>query len=59
LLTIIDYFSRFIVVWETVKSVTQREVKNLLALAFMSEDIDQKVTKPMIRFDQGSPNMAH
>jgi len=59
LLTIIDYFSRFIVAWGIVKSVTQREVQNLLALAFMSEDIDQKVTKPMIRFDQGSPNMAH
>ena len=59
LLTIIDYFSRFIVVWGIVKSVTQREVQNLLPLVFMSEDIDQKVTKPMIRFDQVSPNMAH
>ena len=59
LLTIIDYFPRFIVVWGIVKSVTQREVQNLLPLVFMSEDIDQKVTKPMIRFDQVSPNMAH
>jgi len=59
LLTIIDYFSRFIVAWGVVKSVSQREVQNLLARAYMSEDIDQKVTKPMIRFDQGSPNMAH
>ena len=59
LLTIIDYFSRFIVAWGIVKSVSQREVQNLLALAYMSEDIDRKVTKLMIRFDQGSPNMAH
>jgi transposase InsO family protein len=59
LLTIIDYFSRFIVAWGIVKTVTQREVQNLLALAFMSEKIDQKAIKPMIRFDQGSPNMAH
>jgi putative transposase len=59
LLTIIDYFSRFIVAWGIVKSVTQREVQNLLALAYMSENIDQKESKPMIRFDQGSPNMAH
>jgi putative transposase len=59
LLTIIDYFSRFIVAWGVVKSVSQREVKNLLALAYMSENIDQEASKPMIRFDQGSPNMAH
>ena len=52
LLTIIDYFSRFIVAWGIVKSVSQREVQNLLALAYMSEDIDRKVTKLMIRFDQ-------
>jgi putative transposase len=59
LLTIIDYFSRFIVAWGIVKSVSQREVQNLLALAYMSEKIDQEVSKPMIRFDRGSPNMAH
>ena len=59
LLTIIDYFSRVIVAWGIVKSVSQREVKDLLALAYMSENIDQKASKPMIRFDQGSPNMAH
>jgi len=59
LLTIIDYFSRFIVAWGIVKSVGQREVKNLLALAFISENINQKALKPMIRFDQGSPNMAY
>jgi putative transposase len=59
LLTIIDYFSRFIVAWGIVKSVSQREVRNLPALAYMSEDIDQEASTPMIRFDQGSPNMAH
>ena len=59
LLTIIDYFSRFIVAWGIVKTVTQREVQNLLALAYMSENLDQDASKPMIRFDQGSPNMAH
>lgn len=59
LLTIIDYFSRYIVAWGIVKTVTRREVQNLLALAFMSEQIDQKAAKPMVRFDRGSPNMAH
>jgi putative transposase len=59
LLTIIDYFSRYIVAWGIVKSVTQREVRNLVALAYISEQIDVKAYKPMIRFDRGSPNMAH
>jgi len=59
LLTIIDYFSRYIVAWGIVKTVTQREVQNLVALAFMSEGLEKKEAKPRIRFDQGSPNMAH
>jgi transposase len=59
LLTIIDYFSRYIVAWGIVKSVTQIEVRNLVALAYMSENIDGKSNKPIIRFDRGSPNMAY
>lgn len=59
LLTIIDYFSRYIVAWGIVKTVTRREVQNLLTLAFISEQIDQQGAKPMVRFDRGSPNMAH
>lgn len=58
LLTIIDYFSRYIVAWGIVKTVTQREVQNLLALAYLGEDIDQQGQKPILRTDQGSPNMA-
>jgi transposase InsO family protein len=59
LLTIIDYFSRYIVAWGIVRSVTQKEVRNLVALAYMSERIDEKDHKPMFRVDKGSPNMAH
>jgi putative transposase len=59
LLTIIDYFSRYIVAWGIVKSVTQMEVRNLIALAHLSEKIDGKSNKPIIRFDRGSPNMAY
>jgi putative transposase len=59
LLTIIDYFSRYIVAWGIVKSVTQVEVRNLIALAHLSEKIDGKRNKPIIRFDRGSPNMAY
>ena len=59
LLTIIDYFSRYIVAWGIVKTVTQREVKNLLAIAYISQGIEEVDQKPLIRMDQGSANMAH
>ena len=59
LLTIIDYFSRYIVAWGIVKSVSQREEQNLVALAFMSEQIDQQAAGPLVRSDRASPNMAH
>ena len=58
LLTIIDYFSRYIVAWGVVKTVTQREVQSLVALAYMSEGIEHQHPKPILRFDRGSPNMA-
>jgi len=58
LLTIIDYFSRYIVAWGIVKTVTHKNVQDILSLAYMSEKIDEKVDKPIIRFDRGSPNMA-
>jgi putative transposase len=59
LLTIIDYFSRYIVAWGVVKTVTRREVQNLVALAYLSEGIEPEGPKPLLRADLGSPNMAH
>ena len=59
LLTVIDYFSRYIVAWGVVKSVTQTEVGNLIALAYMDQGIEKSSNKPMLRVDRGSPNMAH
>jgi len=59
LLTVIDYFSRYIVAWGVVKSVTQTEVGNLIALAYMDQGIENSAGKPMLRVDRGSPNMAH
>ena len=59
LLTIIDYFSRFIIAWGIVKAVTKKEVQNLLVLAYMSQRIEKNDQKPKIRLDQGSPNMAY
>lgn len=58
LLTIIDYFSRYIVVWGIVKTVTHREVQDLVALAYLSEKIDEQKQKPVLRADMGSPNIA-
>jgi transposase InsO family protein len=39
-LTILDVFSRYVVAWGIVKTVTPPEVKDLVALAVMSEGID-------------------
>jgi putative transposase len=59
LLTVIDYFSRYIVAWGVVKTVTRVEVQSLLALAYLSEGIRPDDPKPLLRADLGSPNMAH
>lgn len=56
--TILDVFSRYVVAWGIVRTVTQREVKNLIALAVMSERIEDQDDKPILRTDPGSPNMA-
>ena len=58
LLTIIDYFSRYIVAWGIVKSVTQREVQSLVALASLNEGIEDHCQRPLFRTDRGSPNMG-
>jgi len=59
LLTIIDYFSRYIVAWGIVPTVTRVEVQNLLVLAYLSEGIQPEGPKPLLRADLGSPNIAH
>jgi len=59
LLTIIDYFSRYIIAWSIVKTVSQQEVKDLLFIAYISQGIENLEQKPLIRLDKGSPNMAY
>ena len=51
LLTIIDYFSRFIIAWGIVRTVTKKDVQDLLVLAYISESIEKKDLKPKIRLD--------
>jgi transposase InsO family protein len=57
LLTIIDCFSRYIIAWGIVPSVTHREVQDLLALAYMSQGMEGQHPKPLLRTDRGSPNL--
>jgi len=57
-LTILDLFSRYVIAWGIVRTVTHREVQDLVALAYMSEDIDKQSRKPILRTDPGSPNIA-
>ena len=58
LLTIIDYFSRYIIAWGVVPTVTQKEVQSLLTLAYLSEGLEHQKQKPILRADLGSPNTA-
>ena len=58
LLTIIDYFSRYIIAWGVVPTVTQKEVQALLTLAYLNEGIQHQTQKPVLRADLGSPNIA-
>jgi len=59
LLTIIDYFSRYVLAWGVViKTVTHREVQDLLTLAYISEGIEQHEQKSILRTYQGTPNRA-
>ena len=57
LLTIIDYFSRYVLAWGIVPSVTHREVQALLALAYLSQGLEGQEAKPLLRTDRGSPNL--
>lgn len=57
-ITILDVFSQYAVAWGIVKTVTQREVKNLVALAVMSQGMEDQDVKPILRTEPGSPNMA-
>lgn len=59
LLTIIDYFSRYVIAWSIVKTVSQREVKDLLVIAYLSQGIEELEQKPLVRLDMGSANMAY
>lgn len=58
LLTLIDYFSRYILAWGVVPTVTQKEVQDLMTLAYLNEGLEHQKHKPILRADLGSPNTA-
>jgi len=58
LLALMDYFSRYILAWGIVPTVTQKEVQQLLTLAYFNEGLEREEHKPMLRADLGSPNTA-
>ncbi len=60
LVTVIDYFSRLIIAWTVVPTVTQREVQALAAVAMLDQDLDQvpPAQRPKVRLDRGAPNTA-
>ena len=43
--------------WGIVPSVTHREVQDLLALAYRSQEMEGQHPKPLLRTDRGSPNL--
>ena len=57
-MALMDYFSRYILAWGIVPTVTQKEVQQLLTLAYLNEGLEGKQHKPMLRADRGSPNTA-
>jgi putative transposase len=57
LLVLLDLFSRLIVSWSVVKTVTHREVQDLLAYGLLSQGIDGSQRVPRLRADRGSPNL--
>jgi transposase InsO family protein len=58
--TVIDSFSRLIVAWTVVPTVTQREVQALVAVAVLDQHLDQvpSAQRPKVRLDRGAPNTA-
>jgi len=58
LLVLLDLFSRLIVAWDVVPTVTGREVKKLIAQGLLWQGLDRTANRPRLRTDCGSPNVA-
>jgi transposase InsO family protein len=59
LLTVIDFFSRWIIAWEVVPTVNAGNVKAIYQAGLRSQGISiHSGTKPKLRVDRGSPNTS-
>lgn len=58
LLVLLDLFSRLIVAWDVVPTVTGKQVKELVAYGMLAQGLDRPGRRPRLRTDRGSPNMA-
>jgi transposase InsO family protein len=58
LLVLLDLFSRLIVSWSVVPTVTQCEVRELVAQGMLAQGLDRSAKAPRLRTDRGSPNVA-
>jgi len=59
LLTVIDFFSRWIVAWEVVPTVHGGTIKAIYQAGLKSQGLSiQSQTKPELRVDRGSPNTS-
>ena len=59
LLTVIDFFSRWIIAWEVVPTVHAGTIKAIYQAGLKNQGISiQSQNKPKLRVDQGSPNTS-
>jgi len=58
LLVLLDLFSRLIVSWDVVPTVTGKQVKELVARGMLTQGLDRKTQRPRLRCDRGAPNVA-
>jgi putative transposase len=59
LLTVIDFFSRWIIAWEVVPTVNAGNVKAIYQAGLRNQGISiHSETKPKLRVDRGSPNTS-
>jgi transposase InsO family protein len=58
LLVLLDLFSRLIVAWDVVPTVTGKQIKELVARGMLAQGLDRKTQRPPLRCDRGAPNVA-
>ena len=58
LLTLIDFYSRFIIDWLIVPEVNSSHIKAIYQAGLIKQGLEQSVSKPRLRADLGAPNTS-